>query len=221
VRNNTFVPAMMSLVPRLLLWSTFLVQSFHASARPQPVDLQLHDRRATDETGRPCGLLFDAVKVELSQGLFPVFFASDVYTCLTSVPFLPAVALRFLAYYNTTLQFQSTLAFLRDPPPEYQQPAVDVLAELERIRQNVLAGGYTRQYNFEVDVQKVVRAIHDSHVELVAGVLAPFTFASPFDIVSASIDGQALPKPYLKRMSIVVQLSTTFHRRVCVCLFRF
>jgi hypothetical protein len=208
---------MMSLVSRLLLWSTFLVQSFHASARPQPVDLQLHDRQATDATGRPCGLLFDSIKDELSKGLFPLFFAADVYTCLISVPFLPAVAVRFLDYYNTTLQFQSTLAFLRDPPPGYQQPAVDVVAELERIQQNVLAGSYTKQYNFEVDVQKVVRAIHDSHVELVAGVLAPFTFASPFDIVSASLDGQALPKPYLKCMSIPPT-------SVCVCakyLFRF
>jgi hypothetical protein len=67
----------------------------------------------------------------------------------------------------------------------------------------------------------VVRAIHDSHVELVAGVLAPFAFVGPFDIVSASLDGQALPKPYLKCMSIVVRPSTTFHRRVCVCLFGF
>ena len=63
---------------------------------------------------------------ELDRFSYPIFFASEVYECLSSVPFNPAVGLRFIEYFNTTIQFQSTLAYLRDPPTGYQQPAIDV-----------------------------------------------------------------------------------------------
>lgn len=124
--------------------------------------------------------------------------ASDVYACLVTIPFGKDAGLRFIEYYNTTLQFQSTLAYLRYPTAEYQQPAIDVVAELGRVKDKVLADGYQRQLDFEYDIHSIVLAMHDSHVTLTFGITAAFTFACPFDIVSASLDGKALPKPYLK-----------------------
>jgi hypothetical protein len=61
------------------------------------------------------------------------------------VPLNDAVALRFIDYYNTTLQFQSTLAYLKSPPEGYQQPAVDLLAGLQDIKDNITAGAYQNQ----------------------------------------------------------------------------
>ncbi|KAI1422379.1 hypothetical protein F5Y12DRAFT_624388 [Xylaria sp. FL1777] len=40
-------------------------------------------------------------------------------------------------------------------------------------------------------------AAHDSHLYLSAGILTAFTFASPFDIVSLSMDGLETPKVYI------------------------
>lgn len=46
-------------------------------------------------------------------------------------------------------------------------------------------------------MQTLIYEAHDTHLNLVAGVLAAFTFGSPYDIVSISIDGTQLPKVYL------------------------
>ena len=116
---------------------------------------------------------------------------------MQSVPFNPAVALRFIEYYNTTLQFQSTLAFLKDPPAEYQQPPVDVMQVLKDIQSNVTAGVYQNQYSFEADIQLLLNRMHDAHIVLYSGVLEPFTFASPLGIVSASVDGKLAPEVFL------------------------
>jgi hypothetical protein len=73
---------------------------------------------------------------------YNLFYAETVFQCLSSVPFNTAVASRFLDYYNSTLQFQSTLAYLKDPPEGYQQPPIDVLEVLDQIKRNVTAGVY-------------------------------------------------------------------------------
>jgi hypothetical protein len=113
-----------------------------------------------------------------------------------SVPFNPAVALRFLQYYNTTIEFQSTLAYLKDPPAGYQQPAVDVFATLKAIENNVTSGVYINQYAFEQDVQLLSHAMHDGHVDISMGISSAFSFASPYYISSASVDGKAAPQIY-------------------------
>ncbi|KAK3652434.1 hypothetical protein LTR56_005144 [Elasticomyces elasticus] len=123
--------------------------------------------------------------------------ASDAIDCLTSIPFNAAVASRFLQYYNETLQFQSTLAYLKDPPVEYQQPAVDVVGGLQNILEKVNNGYYLNQYAFEADVQSLSQRTHDSHTTLYAGVMNEFTFASPFYLVSVSPDGKQAPSVYI------------------------
>ncbi|OCL11266.1 hypothetical protein AOQ84DRAFT_386953 [Glonium stellatum] len=139
-----------------------------------------------------CGDIIDFV----NNG-FNIFYASDAYDCLTSVPFDPAVASRFIDYLNTTFLFQSTLAYLKNPPQGYQQPAVDFLQGLQLIQQNITAGYYTNEYAFEADLQILLYATHDAHVALTAGALSAFSFASPFAISSVSVDGKQLPKVYV------------------------
>ncbi|KAI0188435.1 hypothetical protein EV127DRAFT_497760 [Xylaria flabelliformis] len=139
-----------------------------------------------------------------------VFNASVVYECMTSVPFNAAVATRFIAYYNDTLQFQSTLAYHKNPPPSYQQTGVDLIGGLRRLQQNIDEGLYSSQYNFETDLLRLVQAAHDGHLTLDAGVLAAFAFASPRDIVSVSLDGTSLPKVYLSDDLFVSNFFTSF-----------
>jgi hypothetical protein len=126
-----------------------------------------------------------------------LFDASLVYECLTSVPFNPAVALRFIKYYNDTLEFQSTVELLKNPPPSYQQPRVDLRDGLRIIQEEVEMGAFANQYEFEVALQRLIMAAHDSHLALSAGILSAFSFANPWDIVSVSIDGVQAPKVYV------------------------
>jgi hypothetical protein len=100
-----------------------------------------------------------------------VFEANLVYECLTSVPFSTAVATSFLNYYNDSIQFQSNLAYLKNPPASYQQPAVDFVEGLGQIQTAINQGTFKNQYEFEATLQALIYSIHDNHVNLVAGIL--------------------------------------------------
>lgn len=126
-----------------------------------------------------------------------MFLASDAYDCLITAPFNATVASGLVTYYKDLLQFQSTLAYLKDPPPSYQQPSIDVLASLDALEGQVQAGTFKTEYDFEVALQTIIYAIHDAHVSLSAGLLSIFTFGSPLRIVSVSSNGIELPKIYI------------------------
>ena len=103
----------------------------------------------------------------------------------------------FLKYYNDTLQFQSTLAYLKNPPSSYQQPAVDVIGRINTIYQDVVAGTINSQYEFEANLQKMVVSTRDSHLQLETGLFSIFSSASPYALVSLSTDGLQEPKVYV------------------------
>jgi hypothetical protein len=140
----------------------------------------------------PCGLIVD----DVNRG-FAYHYAKDAYDCLSSVPFNPAVATRFIQYINDTVQFQSTLEHLQSPPDGYQQPAVDILSELTKIQHNVTTRTYPNQYQFEIDVQHLLYRAHDAHLYLRGGITAAFSFLAPYSITSVSLDGTSLPEVYL------------------------
>ncbi|GKT51059.1 LOW QUALITY PROTEIN: peptidase S41 family protein ustP [Colletotrichum spaethianum] len=94
------------------------------------------------------------------------------------------------------MQFQSTLSYVKNPPPGYQQPAFDFMGELEKLKHNVTVGVFKSQYDFEVALQYLVYSVHDAHVDLYAGILSVFSYASPVPLVAASIDGKKAPKIY-------------------------
>ncbi|KAE9981003.1 hypothetical protein EG328_011904 [Venturia inaequalis] len=124
--------------------------------------------------------------------------AKLAYQCLTSVPFNPAVATRFLEYYNVTLQFQSTLAYLKTPDSGYKQPKVDLIAGINKIQEYAnTPGAFPNQYAFEATLQRLIYMAHDGHLALIAGILSAFNFGSPYALASVSKDGKELPKVYL------------------------
>ncbi|KKY20342.1 putative peptidase s41 family protein [Diplodia seriata] len=182
---------MRSLASVAALPCLFLGALAKPTPRPAPAEIPTNDD-ASDAQWDMCGRIVTAA----NEGQY-VFYARDAIRCLTSVPFNAAVATRFIDYYNTTIQFHSTLAYLKDPPEGYQQPAVDVFAGLQQIQTNIDNGKYKNQYAFETEMQALVYSMHDMHVDLNSGVLAAFSFASPYYITSASVDGKADPQIYL------------------------
>ncbi|KAL2061185.1 hypothetical protein VTL71DRAFT_7458 [Oculimacula yallundae] len=125
------------------------------------------------------------------------FPASKVYECLTSVPFNPAVASRFIKYYKDSVQFQSTLAYLKAPPASYLQPAVDVLAGLDLIQTKIDTGVFKNQYEFEATLQRLIYSAHDDHLDIAWGILGVFAFGTSYRIVTVSADGIELPQVYV------------------------
>jgi len=88
-----------------------------------------------------------------------VFNASLIYECLTSVPFSAGVATSFIQYYNDTIQFQSTLEYLKDPPTSYQQPGIDLVGGLAHLQSGVNNGAFQNQY-VNIPQQICTRLIH-------------------------------------------------------------
>ena len=143
-------------------------------------------------------MFLPGISIEVTEyDLVGLFTAETAHNCLISTPFNATVATQFLSYYKDTLQFQSTLAYLKNPPATYQQPAVDLLAGLDAIQEAVDRGVYKNEYDFEAAVQKLVYSAHDGHLNLYAGILSVFTFGAPVSIVSASDDGVAFPKIFV------------------------
>lgn len=113
------------------------------------------------------------------------------------MPFNKTNALQFLQYYEDTVQFQSTLAYLKNPPADYQQPKFDLIGALNTIRDDVNQNKFANEYDFEYALQQVVIATHDAHINLAFGILSLFLFGAPYGLVSASSDGLELPKAYI------------------------
>ena len=125
------------------------------------------------------------------------FLAKQAYGCLISVPFDPAEGSRLIKYYTDTLQFQTTLSYLKTPPSTYQQPSVDLIGGLEKIQQQIDNGTFRNQYEFEATLQQLVYAAHDSHLQIALGILDAFSFYSPYSFISLSVDGTQFPKLYV------------------------
>ena len=125
------------------------------------------------------------------------FPASIAYDCLVTVPFNSTVASQLLSYYNQTLQFQSTLAYLRNPPATYQQPGTDVIGGLDAIQLQINSGGYPNEYEFESAILRLVQSSHDGHLVFSGGASAVFSFTSPYQLLSISSDGIQMPRVYV------------------------
>lgn len=162
-------------------------------------------KRATPAQSTACGDVVNSEGTQFSKvtSVADEFNASDnvvtaklAYECLTSVPFNAAVATRFMKYFYDSVEFQSNLAYLKNPPASYQQPPVDLLGGLELIQAKINNGAYANQYEFEAALQALIYATHDGHLYLSSGILSLFSFGSQYTIASVSIDGIQLPKVY-------------------------
>ncbi|KAL8797400.1 MAG: hypothetical protein Q9195_000555 [Heterodermia aff. obscurata] len=142
-----------------------------------------------DPTLDSCGQVF--------QGGQNVFNALDAYNCLANVPLNKTVAAQFLQYYKDTIEFQSTLTYLKNPPSSYQQPPTDLLVGLDQIGRQLETGVFTSEYAFEIAVLDLVYSAHDSHIYFYGGASDVFSFGSPFEISSVSVDGVQPPEVYI------------------------
>jgi hypothetical protein len=73
------------------------------------------------------------------------------------VPLDKTAAVGFINWLKPYLQFQSTLGWLKNPPPSYQQPAVDIIGGLDAISSKVSSNGYKNEYEFEAAVTQLMQ----------------------------------------------------------------
>ena len=122
--------------------------------------------------------------------------------CLDTVPVVTDDATRLIDGIAPFLQFQSTLAYLKNPPKTYQLPAVDILGALDKIRQNVTNGVYKSEHSLQTDIFDLLLSAHDGHLNWQGDLIgAAFVFRYPWKLVSVSEDGKKTPLVYTACMS--------------------
>ena len=128
----------------------------------------------------------------------PIVPIQDAYDCLNSVPIIEADALALIDGIIPYVQFQSTLAYLKNPPEGYPFPAINVLENLQNIKHNVTSRVYSGEYAFQLDLWRTINNAHDSHLSWVGDVLvSALRFALPYQFASVSADGKTPPSVYL------------------------
>jgi hypothetical protein len=119
---------------------------------------------APSGTGEPCARIARAVKTSPPSVYRVAVPAELAYGCLTSVPVKQSAALGTIDAVVKMAQFQSNLAYIRNPPEGYDNPPVDVLAGLADIRSKVSDNAYANQFDFEADISSLLSSARDGHL---------------------------------------------------------
>ena len=128
----------------------------------------------------------------------PTVPATLAIECLQTVPNKVEPAQRLIKSLKPFVAWQSTLAFLKDPPQSYMFPPVDILGGLDNISTIAGAGGFSNEFDFGLAIVYLLQSAHDGHFAFRPDVFKGFGFRNQMamDIVSVSIDGIQAPKLY-------------------------
>jgi hypothetical protein len=159
--------------------------------------------RARDETATPCAAINGLVQAAnaISPLPTPTIPAEAAWNCVQSVPLNTEAALALIKSIRPYIKWQSTTAYLKNPPPEYVekiQSPVDVEAGIDQIEQNLLTGKWTKEYDFGFSLYTLLQSTHDGHFTYFPdSVLKIFSWGRPVPLVSVSEDGQKLPSIFV------------------------
>ena len=106
--------------------------------------------------------------------------------------------MRLVKSLKAFAQWQSTHAWLKDPPQGYMLPATDILGGLDNISSNAETGKYKSEYEFQGAIIELWASAHDGHFSYRPDLFKAFGFRNnlTIDLVSVSEDGVAFPKLY-------------------------
>ena len=120
--------------------------------------------------------------------------------CLSSVPINQEEDGALMEELGLYLDWQSTLAYLINPPAGYTGDRVNIRDNFQSIYQKLGEGQYPDEYHFQLDLSLALTLAYDFHLQWTPDILAVFSFmrgtGEDFSLVSISSDGQALPELY-------------------------
>lgn len=138
---------MLALNQRLLYQAQCCLQKLQIRAPLSLHALHLPFLKVQKVTIRYRGMGYDT---NLRTATAIAFKPSEAYACLKSVPYDRRTDTEQIEWIVDALQFQSTLAYLKNPPSSYPLPAVDLIGGLNNIKTSIASGEYTNEYDIEV-----------------------------------------------------------------------
>lgn len=129
---------------------------------------------------------------------YPRIPAKLAIACLRSIPFNATYAVEWVESLKPYLQWQSTTAYVKNPPPGYWHEPWDMIGYTDGLINHIKTAGYPNEYEFEIDLYRILRRAYDGHARyfpmLFSGI---FSFGRPVPLVSVSSDGKSLPRAYV------------------------
>jgi hypothetical protein len=125
-----------------------------------------------------------------------------VLACLRDVPIDQTLAVAQIEWMQRFIPFQSTLSWLKNPPSTYGLPPTDLVGGLQNIQSKAESGDYTNHFDFEVDIDTLMKSASEGHLNFRPFLIGAFQFETGVTLVSISDDGEALPKVYFLRTLI-------------------
>ncbi|KID62943.1 Peptidase S41 family protein ustP [Metarhizium brunneum] len=148
----------------------------------------------------PCAIIskaFEAVATnKTSNGPIILDLRPSVGTaCRKSLPVMQKANLKLLDYLRPYIEFQSTIELLKDPPPEYLLPGVDIMGGMQAMRQKLENNSYESQLDVMTDLHNIFVAASDNHFGYLPGLFSAFRYARPdLNFRSISTDGFDMPQ---------------------------
>ena len=91
--------------------------------------------------------------------------------------------------------------------PNFAIGSTDLLGGLDQIQRQLDTGTFSNQYNFEIAVLNLVYSAHDGHTYFYGGASSVFSFGSPFEISSVSVDGVKPPQVFITGKSYAIYIA--------------
>lgn len=100
------------------------------------------------------------------------------------------------------LEWQSTLAYLKNPPEGYLLEGVDLLGSMQQLRDQVSSGAFSSEVDFQTNLTALIGQAHDGHLLFLGDALNVFIYerAGVGNLVSISEDGSSIPQVYVLSM---------------------
>jgi hypothetical protein len=95
-------------------------------------------------------------------------------------------------------------AYLKNPPPTYFYPPLDIFGKLASVKTNLQNNVYANEYTFQEDLYQVFAPAHDGHYILYPDALTKaFEWGRQRSLVSISSDGKQIPQIYVYGESFI------------------
>ncbi|KAF2444240.1 peptidase S41 family protein [Karstenula rhodostoma CBS 690.94] len=166
----------------------------------------------TPGLAEPCAAVSSALQA-IPSGSRKVIPAELAVRCLQSVPLDQTGNMQLIDDLKLYLEWQSNIAFLKNPPAEYTEQPVDLMGEMDSMKKQLASNGFDSEYDFQLELNKLFTRAYDNHLawqpDILAGVMQ-FQRPAGTELVSVSSDGNQLPEIYAYRDLGLAKNNTSF-----------
>lgn len=164
--------------------------------------------KATDPTSsasgaiqEPCAAISQMIAAS-PAGSRPIVPAELGVRCLQSVPLDRTGNVQLIQDLKVYVKWQSNIAYLKTPPPGYNEQPVDIMGELDTMQRQLGMGNFKTEYDFQMQLMDMFTRAYDNHFVWQSDILASaIQFQRPpgTELISLSTDGIAMPDIYTYR----------------------